>query len=73
MTTRRDILKRIEKAAKKAGVTFGFVREGGDHTIYTVGGKEFPIVRKAGEVGDRYAEMLYREAEEVLGKGWWRK
>lgn len=72
MTTRRDVLKKITKAAKKADLSWEFVREGGNHSVYKLDGKVIPIGRHKGEVGNRYAEMIYRECETKLGKDWWK-
>ncbi|CAM3284747.1 Type II toxin-antitoxin system HicA family toxin [Williamsia muralis] len=72
MTTRRDLLKKITKAAKQAGLSWEFVREGGNHSIYKLDGKQIAIGRHKGEVGNRYAETVYRECEDKLGKDWWR-
>ena len=72
MTTRNDVLKKIAKAAKKAGIDWGFVREGGNHSIYPLDGLIIPVGRHKGEIGNRYAETLYKECEAKPGKDWWR-
>ncbi len=72
VTTRRDILKKVAKAAKAAGIEWGLAREGANHSIYKLDGKQIAIGRHPGEVGTRYAETIYRECEEKLGKDWWR-
>jgi hypothetical protein len=73
VTTRADILKRIAKAAKVKGIAWELDREGGNHSIYKLDGLQVPIGRHKGEVGNRYAETVYKECEPKLGKDWWRK
>lgn len=71
MAKRKDILQKISKAAKAADLTFEFEREGANHTIYNLDGYTIPVGRH-NELGDRYAETIYKECEQKLGKGWWR-
>lgn len=72
MTQRREIIARIKKAAKAQGIEFTERREGGGHTIYDLDGIMIPIPRHR-EIPQRSAEKIYSEADEKLGKGWWRK
>ncbi|MGI8879570.1 MAG: hypothetical protein ACR2KJ_03465 [Jatrophihabitans sp.] len=72
MTKRRDALKKISKSAKTAGLEWKMDREGAKHSIYILDGLVIPVPRHA-ELGNLGAEMLYRECEEKLGEGWWRK
>jgi alpha-L-fucosidase len=72
MTKRRDLLTKIDKAAKNAGLDWGISRQGSNHTIYSLDGLEVPIGRHA-ELGNRYAETVYKQLEPKLGKDWWRK
>lgn len=69
---KREVIKRIEKAAKRQGKTWAFSNHGGRHDIYTLDGVMIPIPRHT-EIADRMAEIIWKECEEVLGKGWWRK
>lgn len=69
MTKRKEVIKKIEKAAKAKGFEFVEKREGGNHTIYDLDGVMVPIARH-NEI-DR-PETIYRECEDKLGKGWWR-
>ena len=57
MTKRRDIIKIIATAAVAQGVTFTVTREGSRHN----------------EIGNRMAEVIYKEAAAKLGKDWWKK
>lgn len=72
MPKRRELIKKIAVAAKAAGVDWSWDHEGGDHTIYKLDGVTIPIKRQ-NEFGNRYAEIVYKECEVKLGKGWWRK
>lgn len=72
MTTRTQLLKKIAKAAKTAGLDWELDREGANHSIYKLDGLTIPVKRHKGELGERYAEDVYKECEAKLGKGWWR-
>lgn len=71
MTKARDVVSRIRKAAKAAGVTFTREREGGRHTIYALGNLSIPIPRHR-EIGEGLTEKIYKECESELGTDWWR-
>ena len=71
MPSRSEVLKKIAKAAKANGMTFTKDREGGNHTIYNLDGLMIPIGRH-NQLGNRYAETVYKECEAKLGKGWWK-
>jgi len=45
MTKRRNLVKLIADAATAAGMTFEVVREGGNHSVYSLDGLRFPIAR----------------------------
>jgi hypothetical protein len=68
----RDIVRRIAEEAKRQGLDFGLDREGANHTIYVLDGVIIPIPRHR-EVNERTTEGIYRECQEKLGKGWWRR
>ena len=68
---RREVIRKIGKAAVQRGVVWEPFKEGGNHTIYLLGGKRIPVARHA-EIDDGLAEKMFRECEEVLGRGWWR-
>lgn len=72
MTSRRDLTKNIAKAAKAAGVHWGVEREGGNHTIFDLDGKPIAIPRHK-EIGENLTTAIYKQTEDKLGKGWWRK
>jgi len=68
---RRDAIRKIGNAATQRGVTWEPFKEGGNHTIYLLGGKHIPIARRS-EIDDGLAEKVFKECEEVLGHRWWR-
>ena len=72
VTKRRDVIKIIAAAAADQGVTFTVTREGSRHTVYDLDGIKIPIARH-NEIGNRMAEVIYREAAAKLGKDWWKK
>lgn len=71
MPKRTEIIKRIAKAAKAAEMTFEIKREGANHTIYSLDGLTIAIGRH-NEFGHQYTEMIYKQCEPKLGKGWWK-
>lgn len=72
MTQRREIIKRISKAAKAKGMSFDMKREGGNHTVFDLDGLMIPIARH-NDIDPLMAKKIYEECEPRLGKGWWRK
>ena len=71
MPKRAELISRIEKAAKAAEMKFMLLREGANHTIYDLDGVMIPIARHR-ELGQRYAETIYKQCEAKLGRNWWR-
>ena len=68
---RRVLLKKIAAEAARQGVQWELMRQGGRHEVYSLGGKMIPVERHT-ELDNMYAELVYRECAEKLGKGWWR-
>ncbi len=52
-------------------MTFEIKREGANHTIYSLDGLTIAIGRH-NEFGHQYTEMIYKQCEPKLGKGWWK-
>lgn len=71
MTKQRELIKRLTKAAKTQGMTFTFERHGGNHDVYNLDGLTVTIPRHT-EIGDRMAEVIYKQCEPKLGKRWWK-
>jgi hypothetical protein len=69
---RRDVVRKIAAEAKFQGVRWTLTREGGNHTVYALGGTTVPIPRH-NELGENLAVDIFKECQDVLGKGWWRK
>lgn len=68
---RGDLVKRITKAAKQAGLMFEVKRHGANHEVYSLDGLMIPIERHS-ELDNRYAEKVYKECEPKLGRRWWK-
>lgn len=69
---RRDVVKRIAAEAKRRGAEWTLLREGANHSVYTLGGVVIPIPRHT-ELGENLAVEIFKECQDILGKGWWRK
>ena len=65
-------MRRIAEEAKRQDLDFVLDREGAKHTIYVLDGVVIPISRHR-EVNERTTEGIYRECQDKLGKGWWRR
>ncbi|RJQ76257.1 hypothetical protein D5S17_18490 [Pseudonocardiaceae bacterium YIM PH 21723] len=59
-------------AAKRKKVKWVLLREGANHTVYTLDGVMIPIPRHT-ELGEIFAVDIFKECQDVLGEGWWRK
>lgn len=68
---RREVIKKIEKAAKAAKKPWVLDRNGANHDVYTLDGQMIPIARH-NEFSNIAAQGIWKECEEILGKGWWR-
>lgn len=71
MTKRKDILKKLRRAAKDANVEVT-EREGANHTLIILDGLRIPVGRH-NEIPDRDAQNIYKEAEPKLGEDWWKQ
>ena len=65
------MIKKIANEARRQKVEWGFDRPGANHDVYLLDGVMIPIPRHT-ELGNLTAEMIWKECEEKLGKGWWR-
>lgn len=68
---RTAVLKKLRKAAKAAGVEYREV-ELTNHLGVTVGSVRSTIGRH-NEVAEGTVQAFYKQYEDVLGKGWWRR
>lgn len=72
MTSRKKLLKTIQKAASERGLAFEkSARKGGNHEIWKLDGMTVPVPRHC-EIADITSQRIYKEAEEKLGKDWWK-
>lgn len=71
MPKRKELIKKIQNAAKASGMTFEQLRQGANHEIYSLDGLMIPVARHT-EFDKFAAEEIYKECEPKLGKGWWR-
>jgi mRNA interferase HicA len=55
-----ELLRRIARAARSAGVSFSFVRHGGKHDVYSFGGQQVFIPRHA-DVNEMTARSILRD------------
>ncbi len=68
---RRDLLKKIAKAAKASGGEFGLVREGAEHTLYQLNGQRV-VVPRHGEINEITVVEIMKDLEGQLGREWWK-
>lgn len=68
---RRDLIRKIGKVAKGAGVGFDLEREGANHSIYRCGGQPVVIPRH-NEINELTAKGIMQDLEGELGAGWWK-
>lgn len=68
---RSSLLKKIRKAAKDAGLAYE-ATELSNHTGIKIGDTH-TIVARHTEISDLMAEVICKQLEPALGKGWWRK
>ena len=69
---RREVVKRIAAEAKRQGVTWVLARQGANHAVYTLDDVMIPIPRHR-ELGEGLVVDIFKECQDVLGKGWWRQ
>ncbi len=68
---RRELLKMIYRQAGLKGLSNETLREGGRHSIVTIGNLSIPIPRHR-EIGDLLAIQIMKQCEPVFGERWWR-
>lgn len=67
----RDLVSKIRKAAKAAGIEFKMLRQRGSHQSWTCGSTPV-VIPKHSEVNEITAESICKSLEAELGEGWWR-
>ncbi len=68
---RGTLLREIGRTARRHGVEWTLVRQGGRHEVWRCGVIEVVIPRHA-DINDLTAVGIKRSLEGELGKGWWR-
>lgn len=68
---RRDLLRKISKAAKASDRELEFVREGGEHTLYVLNGQRV-VVPRHGEINEITAVAIMKNLEDQFGREWWK-
>lgn len=68
---RVELLRRIGKAAREAGIPWTRLRTTGSHDVWECDGMRIPIPRHR-EINERTARGILRDLEEKLGDDWWR-
>jgi hypothetical protein len=61
----------IYRKAEFKGISYVTLREGGRHSIVTIGNLSIPIPRHR-DIGDLLAMQIMKEYEPALGERWWR-
>jgi len=61
MMKRRDLMKKLERIAKEQGEEI-VIREGGNHTVVTIGENTAPVPRH-NEVSEILAKKIIKQAE----------
>lgn len=68
---RDNLIRKIRKAARKAGKDFDLVGSTGPHDKYRLGNTTFPIPRHK-IIGPKVSFEIFAALEGELGKRWWR-
>lgn len=69
---RRDLLKRIAKAADSKDIEWVLVRTRGGHDIYWLGQSVQVSVPRHNEINEITAQKIMTTCDRELGEGWWR-
>ena len=69
---RWDVIRRIQKQARRDDKTWSLVKHGRRHDLYDLDGVMIPIPRHT-EISEQMAQIIWKECESGLGKGWWRR
>jgi mRNA interferase HicA len=68
---RRDLIRKITRAAKDTGIDFELQREGANHSVFRCGGQPVVIPRH-NEINELTAKGIMTDLEGELGTGWWK-
>jgi hypothetical protein len=67
---RRDLLRKLSRAAQEAGLSFT-IETGGRHDKVVLAELKIPVPRHR-ELAEGTARAIMKDAEAKLGKDWWR-
>jgi len=67
---RRDLLQKIDDAARARGRIWHLVRQGAEHEVWALGGRQITIPRHR-EIKELTARAILRQLEEEFGRRWW--
>ncbi len=73
MTSRRWLIKLMKQAAERKNVTFESIRQGGSHEIFQLDGPYDSPSPRHNEIDNNLADIICKEAEAKLGKGWYQQ
>lgn len=68
---RTDLIRRVSRAAREAGMKWSLVRTKGPHDIWECEGMRVAIPRHR-EIIEHTALAIFRDLEDKLGEDWWR-
>ncbi len=68
---RGDLLRKVARSAKDAGVEWALVRQGSRHEVWRCGATLVTIPRHR-EINELTALGIERLLDAELGEGWWR-
>jgi mRNA interferase HicA len=68
---RTELMRKINRAAKAAGVEVRKVREGASHEMWECGGERFTVPRHT-DINEYTAREIMKGLDSVLGEDWWR-
>jgi hypothetical protein len=67
---RRELLQKIGEAAGTRGRVWRLDRQGADHEVWALDGREITIPRHR-EIKELTARAILRQLEEEFGRRWW--
>jgi mRNA interferase HicA len=68
---RTDLIRRVSRAAREAGVSWRLVRNGRRHDVWECDSMPIAIPRHR-ELNELTTRAIMKVLEEKLGKDWWR-
>lgn len=69
---RRDLIRKIDRAAKAQGIEWGIARSGAEHDIFRLGRTVQVSVPRHQEINEITARKIMQAGEAELGEEWWK-